>query len=154
MNDGKESAASSQDTGSPDPVETDPAALSSAEDLDEDSLRVDPLEEGVEPPEHWSAADRFGTTPFEQRQGESLDQRLSEERPDVGERDVPERPVAATPATELDDSIDHVTEDAEPVAPEDSPREPRGPAIRRGQNADQAGGSVADAIRTPIGGDW
>ncbi|QWF78259.1 hypothetical protein [Amycolatopsis sp. CA-230715] len=29
--------------------ETDPAALSSSEELDEDSLRVDPLEEGVEP---------------------------------------------------------------------------------------------------------
>ncbi len=35
----------------PDDVETDPAALSSSEDLDEDQLKVDPLEEGTEPPE-------------------------------------------------------------------------------------------------------
>jgi hypothetical protein len=72
-----------QDTGPPDQVETDPAALSSAEDLDEDRLGVDPLEEGVEPPESWSGADRYGTTPFEQSQGEGLDRKLEAERPDV-----------------------------------------------------------------------
>ncbi|MFF5991583.1 hypothetical protein [Prauserella flavalba] len=151
MDDGKDSATPPQDTGMPDAAETDPAALNSAEDLDEDRLKVDPLEEGVEPPERWSEANRSGTTPFEQQQGESLDERLSEERPDVGENEppVPERPVAATPATELDDSIDHVAEDVEPVAPADESGEPSTPAIRRGQNADQAGGSVADAIRVP-----
>ncbi|MBF6248211.1 hypothetical protein IU471_32395, partial [Nocardia elegans] len=44
-----------QDTGAPDSVETDPAALNSAEDLDEDRLRSDPLEAGMDPPEHWTA---------------------------------------------------------------------------------------------------
>lgn len=39
-----------QDTGAPDPVETDPAALNSAEDLDEDRLRQDPLEGAMDPP--------------------------------------------------------------------------------------------------------
>lgn len=38
-----------QDTGDPDAVETDPAALSSAEDLDEDRLRLDPQEAGIGP---------------------------------------------------------------------------------------------------------
>ena len=57
-----------------DSVETDPAALSSAEDLDEDRLRVDPLEEGIEPPE-LGEVDRYGMTPFEQRQGESWNSR-------------------------------------------------------------------------------
>ncbi|MEU3275112.1 hypothetical protein ABZ639_30045 [Saccharomonospora sp. NPDC006951] len=94
-------------------VETDPAALSSAEDLDEDSLSLDPLEEGVEPPERWSAAQRSATTPSEQRRGETLDERLAEERPDVPRDEQPEG-------------------------------EPR--------DADEAGGSVARALRTPPGG--
>lgn len=72
-----------QDTGAPDQVERDPAALSAAEDLDEDRLGADPLEEGADPPEHWSEADRYGTTPFEQSQGEGLDRKLEAERPDV-----------------------------------------------------------------------
>lgn len=37
----------------------EPETLNPSEALDEDELRVDPLEEGVEPPEHWSGADRF-----------------------------------------------------------------------------------------------
>ncbi|MFC4001381.1 hypothetical protein ACFS2C_06480 [Prauserella oleivorans] len=152
MSDGTDPVTPPQDTGAPDSAETDPAALNSAEDLDEDRLRVDPLEEGMDPPEHWSEADRYGMTPAEQRQGETHEQRLAEERPDVGPADVPERPVAATPATELDESVDHVTEDVEPVVPEDDAAEPSTPAIRRGQNADQAGGSVADGIRVPEGG--
>ncbi|WP_210745024.1 hypothetical protein [Nocardia flavorosea] len=59
------------------------------EQLDEDELAVDPLEEGMDPPDDWSAADRYATTPREQREGESLDDRLAEERPDTvaeGER--------------------------------------------------------------------
>ena len=71
-----------QETGRPDAVETDPAALNSAEDLDEDRLRVDPLEEGIEPPERWSGADRFGTTAREERTGQDLEHRLAEEEPD------------------------------------------------------------------------
>ncbi|WP_199435367.1 hypothetical protein [Qaidamihabitans albus] len=149
MTEGKDPATPPQDTGAPDEAETDPAALNSAEDLDEDRIDVDPLEEGVEPPEHWSEADRFGTTPFEQQQGETLDERLREERPDFTEPEAPERPIAATPATELDDSIDYLSEEAEAVPPNDQAVPPDTPAIRRGQNADQAGGSVADAIRTP-----
>jgi hypothetical protein len=64
----------------------EPETLSPSEALDEDELRVDPLEEGVEPPEHWSGADRFGTTPAEIREGESHAMRLAEEEPDVGEK--------------------------------------------------------------------
>jgi Family of unknown function (DUF5709) len=43
----------------------------------------DPLDAGLAPPEHWSAAMRYGTTANEQEQGESLDQLLAEEEPDV-----------------------------------------------------------------------
>lgn len=64
---------------------TDPDAmpLDSSEELDEDELDTDPLEAGMDPSEHWAGANRFGTTPAEERAGESLDQRLSEEEPDV-----------------------------------------------------------------------
>lgn len=59
----------------------DPATMQSSEDLDEDRIGADPLEEGMEPPEGWAAADRHGTTANEQRSGESLDQRLAQEQP-------------------------------------------------------------------------
>ena len=42
----------------------------------------DPLDQGVIPPERWSAAMRYGTTAREQEDGESLDQLLGEEEPD------------------------------------------------------------------------
>ena len=43
----------------------------------------DPLDRGVVTPERWSAGMRFGTTAGEQREGESLDQLLAEEEPDI-----------------------------------------------------------------------
>jgi hypothetical protein len=43
----------------------------------------DPLDTGLAPPERWSAAMRYGTTAEEQEKGESLDQLLAEEEPDV-----------------------------------------------------------------------
>lgn len=76
----------------PDPgdgVNTDLTSSVGAEDLDEDRIGLDPLEEGMDPPEQWTAADRFGVTAAEQREGESLDQRLAQETHDVGERDGP-----------------------------------------------------------------
>lgn len=83
MADDRESFDPPQDTGPPDAVETDPAALNSAEDLDEDRLRVDPLEAGMDPPERWSGADKYGTTANEQRTARPLDDRLAEEQADV-----------------------------------------------------------------------
>ncbi|HUB39261.1 MAG TPA: DUF5709 domain-containing protein [Streptosporangiaceae bacterium] len=44
----------------------------------------DPLDRGVAPPERWTAGIRYGTTESEQERGESLDQLLAEEEPDVG----------------------------------------------------------------------
>jgi Family of unknown function (DUF5709) len=43
----------------------------------------DPLDRGVATPEHWSAAIRSGGTADEQEEGESLDELLAEEEPDV-----------------------------------------------------------------------
>lgn len=130
----------------PDPVEFDSPT---SEDTDEDRLRVDPLEQGMEPPEQWTAADKFGNTPAEQREGESLDDRLREEQPDVDEPEPPNRPISATPAVELDETIDDVEADVDPVAPREPLGGPHSAAAERGQSADEAGGSVADAIRTP-----
>lgn len=44
----------------------------------------DPLDAGYSPPDREPRGTRYGTTAEEQRAGESLDQRLSEEEPDVG----------------------------------------------------------------------
>ncbi|MEV4144233.1 hypothetical protein AB0J40_11225 [Amycolatopsis sp. NPDC049691] len=124
----------------------EPESLDPSEALDEDELRVDPLEEGVEPPEHWSAANRFGTTPREIREGEPMDQRLAEEVPDTEPEPVPERPLAVTPADELDESVEDAPPDFEPVAPDDEVPRRHADSDPREQ-ADYAGGSVADAIR-------
>jgi Family of unknown function (DUF5709) len=43
----------------------------------------DPLDRGVTPPVRWSAAMRFGSTAAEQQAGESLDQLLAEEEPEI-----------------------------------------------------------------------
>jgi hypothetical protein len=141
-----------QDTGSPDAVETDPAALNSAEDLDEDRLKVDPLEAGMDPPERWSGADRFGTTPREESEGLDLDARLAEEEPDIAavEAEEPEEPPEyADPADGLatdepDLSVEYRGGEVESIGEPETPE-----AVRRGQSADDAGGSVAAAMRTP-----
>ena len=72
-----------QATGSPDAVETDPAGLNSAEDLDEDRIRKDPLESGMDPPEGWSGVTKYGMTPWEESHPRPLADRLAEEQPDV-----------------------------------------------------------------------
>jgi hypothetical protein len=110
-----------QDTGAPDSVETDPAALNSAEDLDEDRLRQDPLEEAMDPPEHWTGVTKYGMTPWEQAHDRPLGERLAEEQPDV-------------------DAADPVVGDA---------RGARGYEEELGIAADIPGGSMAEEIREP-----
>lgn len=46
------------------------------------------LETSYSPPEREPAGVRFGMTEFEQREGESLDQRLAEEEPDISPDDI------------------------------------------------------------------
>ena len=62
--------------------------LEQAEGLDDDELTERPggLDAGddvYDPPDEWSEADRFGTTLEEAEEGESLDEKLSAEVPDV-----------------------------------------------------------------------
>ncbi|GAD82308.1 hypothetical protein FEK33_11470 [Nocardia asteroides NBRC 15531] len=123
-----------QDTGAPDAVETDPAALNSSEDIDEDRLRQDPLEEGMDPPEHWTGVTKYGMTPAEEARPRGLGERLAEEEPDVVPGSAPQ--AAGEAPTDLDD-------EGNEVAP--------GPAYEEelGISADVAGGSVPREIRQP-----
>jgi hypothetical protein len=132
------------DAGDTDPVETDPAALSASEELDEDRLQADPLEEAMDPPEHWSAADRWGTTPAEQRVGESLGARLAQEQHE-------EQPISAIdddPGAPAADEQFTGGDPARLAVDESIPVKGRGWATEHGRLADEAGGSVAKAIRT------
>ena len=66
---------------------TDYEVLDASDTLDGDP-GDDPLDRGVAAPQRWSAAIRHGSTAEEQQTGESLDQLLAEEEPDVtGEED-------------------------------------------------------------------
>lgn len=121
----------------PDPgdaVNPDLTTGASSEDLDEDRIGLDPLEEGMDPPERWAASNRFGVGADEQHDGETLDQRLAQETDDVDP-----------------DDPDAVDERAEPqrsgeineVGPQPDPFR---------EAADEAGGSAARGWRT-LGGD-
>ncbi|MEH1125528.1 DUF5709 domain-containing protein [Micromonospora sp. CPCC 206061] len=63
-------------------VVEDDGVLDTSDTLDDDRV-ADPLDTGVAPADRWSGANRFGTTPAEARAGESLEQLLAEEEPDV-----------------------------------------------------------------------
>ncbi|MCK2238586.1 MULTISPECIES: hypothetical protein [unclassified Crossiella] len=91
-----------------------------AENLDEDRIGVDPLEEGVEPPEGWAEADRFGTTAREMADGEPLADRLAGEIPDQAP-EVAGRPWADTPDEDLDETIDTAPPGEDPDLGESEP---------------------------------
>gem|GEM_PF-5020266 len=88
----------------------DPAQLQSAESLDEDEMAVDPLESGIDPPEQWSAVAARRPTPREQREGETLDEQLAEEVPDVSAENPRDKPVSSSGIHELDDTVDERAE--------------------------------------------
>jgi hypothetical protein len=57
--------------------------LNPSEGTDSDELHNDDGDIVVDPPEHWSEADKFGMTAREEREGEPLEARLAAEEPDV-----------------------------------------------------------------------
>jgi len=68
----------------------------------------DAFDAGYDAPDAWSGGEGFGNTVDEQREGESLDQRLAQERPDV--------PAGGVVAEEVGEGTDtSVAEDAEEV---------------------------------------
>ena len=103
----------------------------------------DPLDRGVAPPERWSAGIRYGTTAAEEEAGESLDQLLAEEEPDVYPDEDDERPedIAGDPDA-ADEDIDGLLLDDGP-----DPRAGRLVADDEGAHAD----SEADLIAHDVG---
>jgi hypothetical protein len=86
----------------------------------------DPLDRGVITPERWSAAMQFGSTAAEQEAGESLDQLLAEEEPDIRlEMDVDPQQADGWDENATEADIHRLAQDATPdprtgrLAPED-----------------------------------
>jgi hypothetical protein len=103
----------------------------------------DPLDRGVATPERWSAGVRFGTTAGEQSGGESLDQLLAEEEPDVPFDADDEEPSDAAEDEDLaDEDIDGLLIDDGP-----DPRAGRLVAEDEGAHAD----TEADLVATDAG---
>lgn len=82
--------------------------LSPMEATDSDEVHNADGDEVVDPPDDWSGADKFGMSAEEERQGETLDQRLAEEEPDVTVNETDPRP--ADGASEDGDSLFPVVE--------------------------------------------
>jgi len=59
--------------------------LNPSEGTDSDEVRNRDGDIVVDPPEDWAEADKFGMTAREEREGESLDDRLAAEEPEVTE---------------------------------------------------------------------
>ncbi|GAA2908135.1 DUF5709 domain-containing protein [Streptomyces mexicanus] len=72
-----------QPTG--DNEEQEDAAPLDMQDAVDERTYDDTLDEGYSPPEKPLGVDKYGTTAAEQHAGETLDQRLAQERPDVTE---------------------------------------------------------------------
>jgi Family of unknown function (DUF5709) len=103
----------------------------------------DPLDRGVVTPDRWSAGIRFGTTTEEEQEGESLDQHLAEEEPDVafdtGDEDEDSEPGYSTGDEDIaDEDIDGLLLDDGP-----DPRAGRLVAEDEGAHADTEADLVA-----------
>lgn len=87
--------------------------LNPSESLDPDEQRID--DDVVDPPENWSEANSFGTTPQEEQEGESLDAKIAEEEPEVPLEEQPEVPVAVAPDDQLsEDLVDRILDEPAP----------------------------------------
>jgi hypothetical protein len=91
-------------------VDNDTSALDAEPSLvlDEDRLGTDPLEDGMDTAESYSRDVRLGGTQDAEDQ-DTLAYRIPQEEPDVEAETQPGRPVAATPAMDLDESVDDPT---------------------------------------------
>lgn len=128
------------------PADPDPEAHNAAEDLDQDRLRLDPLEEGMDPPEHWSPAVEQGITERDEREGRPLDDRLREEQPEAG---TPREPRDEVDRMDAEGELSGRPADDEGEVPfardvEDPPAEARGVPP-----SDEGAQSVARELRTP-----
>lgn len=113
-----------------------------------------PDENEYDPPDSWSGANRHGTTPAEEAEGETLDQRLREEQPDIEPVEQPERSLAETPIDQLDESVDEVVAER-PGGDEDldQPEPADGLGGARDLEGDLDGSEADDVVDgpTPLG---
>ena len=98
-------------------VDNDTSALDAEPSLvlDEDRLGTDPLEDGMDTAEGYSRDVRLGGTQDAEDQ-DTLAYRIPQEEPDVEAEEPPGRPVAATPAMDLDESVDDRADAEDDVA--------------------------------------
>ncbi|WP_213572792.1 hypothetical protein [Rhodococcus sp. USK13] len=82
--------------------------LSPSESLDSDDVRNNDGDDVVDPPDGWSEADKFGTTAREEREGESLDEKLAEEEPDIAFEEQLDIPIAELPDDQLSEDVDRI----------------------------------------------
>ena len=75
-----------------------------------------PMDRGSEASDRPLGAEKHGTTNAEAAEGESLDDRLAEEVPDVGARDPVDDQVADDPGTIAQDGVDAELTDDETLA--------------------------------------
>jgi len=111
----------------------------------------DPLDRGVVAPDRWSAGIRYGTTVEEEQEGESLDQQLAEEEPDVAfdadDEDNDESGAFAGDEDIADEDIDGLLLDDGP-----DPRAGRLVAEDEGAHADEEADLVASDVGPDAGG--
>ena len=133
---------------------TDPEGHNAAEDLDEDRLRLDPLEAGMDPPERWSPA-----IDHDDAEPRDLEERLREEEPESdGRRPAPRDELERMEGSALRDDVEHLDAEGELSG---SPTDDEGDVVftrdfadlpeeaRNGRMADEGAGSVARDLRTP-----
>ena len=103
----------------------------------------DPLDRGVAPPQRWSAGMRFGSTAAEQGAGESLDQLLAEEEPDIAGDLDDERP------EDIAGDEDAADEDVDGLLLDDGPDPRAGRLVAEDEGAHPAG--EADLVARDVG---
>jgi hypothetical protein len=91
----------------------------------------DPLDRGVAAPQRWSAGIRYGSTAAEQQGGESLDQLLAEEEPDVA-ADLGDEPIG-----DSDGDEDAGDEDVDGLLLDDGPDPRAGRLVAEDEGAHQ-----------------
>jgi hypothetical protein len=144
-------------------VDNDTSGLDSepSEVLDEDRLGMDPLEDGMDTAEGYSRTVRLGGSQDAEDQ-DALAYRIPQEEPDVTAEEPPGRPVAATPAMDLDESVDDPANAVDGVgdvgltgAPLADPLDPDGAVedeiLTAGDGEIELGLSAADGAAEPTG---
>jgi hypothetical protein len=110
----------------------------------------DPLDTGIIPADRWSAGMKFGSTRAEEEQGESLDQLLAEEEPDIwaadDEADEDEDEAAEGDDEDDDDLAD---EDVDGLLLDDGPDPRAGRLVQPDEGAHTA--TEADLVASDVG---